>query len=1285
MDFRGTNGDDSIRGSDGDDFIDGGSGRDFLQGGAGRDHILGGLDNDHILGEDGDDLIGGQEGDDRIEGGAGVDQLYGDAGNDHIVGGSENDLLFGQDGDDLIGGQDGNDRIEGGAGVDQLYGDAGNDHILGGTENDRLFGQDGDDLIGGQDGDDRIEGGAGVDQLYGDAGNDLILGGTENDRLFGQDGDDLIGGQEGDDRIEGGAGVDQLYGDAGNDLIVGGTENDRLFGQDGDDLIGGQDGDDRIEGGAGVDQLYGDAGNDHILGGTENDLLFGQDGDDLIGGQEGDDRIEGGAGVDQLYGDADNDLILGGTENDRLFGQDGDDLIGGQEGDDRIEGGAGVDQLYGDAGNDLILGGTENDRLFGQDGADTIGGQEGDDRIEGGAGVDQLYGDAGNDLILGGTENDRLFGQDGADTIGGQEGDDRIEGGAGVDQLYGDAGNDLILGGTENDRLFGQDGADTIGGQEGDDRIEGGGGSDSFIFTTALGATNVDTIIDFNTAEDRIVLGGALGQPFAALASGSLGSAAFRLGSAATQAGDRILYDQATGALYYDSDGAGGAAAVQFAILQPGLALTAAHFSVEGPANNAPTITSGISATIAENSPTSTIIYQAIASDPDGDSITYSLSGADAALFTLDQSGALRLRSPADFETRSTYDVVIQAADSSGQSASRAVRINVSDVIEDGSSTTIITETASINDTTSSAQAVDRSTFTVASNPNLPDQTLPSATIQGAISTNGDRDFFTVTLQAGELLILDVDGVTGGLDALLRVYGPDGVELGEADDAPLDPGSAPHPASSTATLDSFVRFRAPASGTYTFSIESYEQGSAGSYNINVSIGPVATAAQIQEEDIQALISGARWDTGNLTYSFPTSAADYSDYPAPPAGEQNEPQNNFEGFNAAQQSTARQILAGIANLTDLSFTEQAVNPGGAILRFGMTDETGAAHAYLPSTDPRGGDSWFRNSPPEGHTLPIFDNPILGSYAHLAFIHEIGHALGLKHGHEFPALSPGHDSMEYSVMTYRSHVGDSLSDGYRNETYGFAQSLMMYDIAALQRMYGADFTFNGGDTVYRWSPTSGQMFINGVGQATPGANRVFMTVWDGGGVDTYDLSNYTDATYQATIDLRPGEWTTTSSVQVAHLGGGNYARGNVANALLFNGDPRSLIENAIGSSGSDILIGNQVSNRLTGGGAFDTFRWMSVEDSRPGAADVITDFTSGYDRIDLSFIDAVSGTEGNDAFRWIGGNAFTGSAGELRQEFVNGSLHIFGDVNGDGVADLDIIVSNQTTLGTTDFLF
>ncbi|MEY8837814.1 M10 family metallopeptidase C-terminal domain-containing protein [Cribrihabitans sp. XS_ASV171] len=166
-----------------------------------------------------------------------------------------------------------------------------------------------------------------------------------------------------------------------------------------------------------------------------------------------------------------------------------------------------------------------------------------------------------------------------------------------------------------------------------------------------------------------------------------------------------------------------------------------------------------------------------------------------------------------------------------------------------------------------------------------------------------------------------------------------------------------------------------------------------------------------------------------------------------------------------------------------------------------------------------------------------------------------------------------------MTYRSYIGGPTT--YSNETWSYPQTYMMYDIAALQYMYGADYTANSGNTVYSWSPGSGQTLINGTAATNPGGNRIFATIWDGGGVDTYDLSAYTT---DLDIDLRPGEHSVFSTSQLANLDSGdanNLARGNIFNALLYDDDTRSLIENATGGSGNDTIVGNDGNNTLNGG--------------------------------------------------------------------------------------------------------
>ena len=276
---------------------------------------------------------------------------------------------------------------------------------------------------------------------------------------------------------------------------------------------------------------------------------------------------------------------------------------------------------------------------------------------------------------------------------------------------------------------------------------------------------------------------------------------------------------------------------------------------------------------------------------------------------------------------------------------------------------------------------------------------------------------------------------------------------------------------------------------------------------------------------------------------------------------------------------------IASYTNATFQFAGTNSADiAVAQSSAANPT--SYGYYPSSAPEGGDVWFGTA--YNYSLASF-----GNYYFTTALHELGHAVGLKHSQETGgvanvAVPAPHDDSEYTVMSYRSYVGGPLT-GYTNEAYGYPQTYMANDILALQTLYGANYTTHSENTVYTWSPTTGQEFINGVAQPAPGggiggsANRIYMTVWDGNGVDTYDMSNYTTG---VTINLNPGASSITSTTQLAYLGNGHYASGNVYNAYLYNNDARSYIENAVGGSGNDTLIGNAIANNLNGGSGNDT---------------------------------------------------------------------------------------------------
>jgi serralysin len=387
-------------------------------------------------------------------------------------------------------------------------------------------------------------------------------------------------------------------------------------------------------------------------------------------------------------------------------------------------------------------------------------------------------------------------------------------------------------------------------------------------------------------------------------------------------------------------------------------------------------------------------------------------------------------------------------------------------------------------------------------------------------------------------------------------------------------------------------------------------------------------------DIDGILWGWRWTSTNLTYSFPTGTAEYTDngYDAV---------NGFQAFNASQQAAVVKILANYDAVCNVNFTAAA--PGTvASLRFaeatsvddGMNPldvkETATGTPPDPNEFPgwSWGDTWFS---PTNYD----QTPDVGTYTYTAgLMHEIGHALGLKHGHvtqdvehdghtdHLPALPANHNSQEYSIMTYSTYVGSDPNAGFSGQA---AQTIMQDDIAALQYMYGANYGYNSGNTTYSWNSTTGEMYVNGVSQGLATGDHIFMTVWDGGGNDTYDFSNYST---NLQVNLNPGEWTTVSDAQIADLGDSHNARGNIANALLFQGNTASLIENAIGGSGNDTMYGNEAANTLTGNGGNDLLKGGGGADTLNGGSG--DDTLWGQDGADT-----LNGGLNNDSLKGGGG--------------------------------------------------
>jgi Ca2+-binding RTX toxin-like protein len=183
--------------------------------------------------------------------------------------------------------------------------------------------------------------------------------------------------------------------------------------------------------------------------------------------------------------------------------------------------------------------------------------------------------------------------------------------------------------------------------------------------------------------------------------------------------------------------------------------------------------------------------------------------------------------------------------------------------------------------------------------------------------------------------------------------------------------------------------------------------------------------------------------------------------------------------------------------------------------------------------------------------------------------------------------------------------------------------------------------------------------------------------------YASASYTLAAGSHVEALGTVDYLSTAALDLGGNEFRNFLSGNNgANVLSgFDGD-----DDLNGLEGDDVLDGGAGEDGLLGGEGADTFRFTSVSDSAAGyEADLIFDFVSGEDRIDVSRIDANALTAVNDAFTWIENNAFSGKAGELRWDFVDHQLSVYGDTNGDGAADFQIDINSASTIVAADFMF
>lgn len=426
-------------------------------------------------------------------------------------------------------------------------------------------------------------------------------------------------------------------------------------------------------------------------------------------------------------------------------------------------------------------------------------------------------------------------------------------------------------------------------------------------------------------------------------------------------------------------------------------------------------------------------------------------------------------------------------------------------------------------------------------------------------------------------------------------------------------------------------------------------------------------------------SNVAWTTtlgqpGNVTFAFRSTAP--GTMPSETVG--------FTRFTDAQIAATLLALASWSEVANITFTRVDAGDGfsdGATMLFGnysSGSEGAAAFAYLPnnrSDTANSGDVWINNS------LSYNATPLLLGYGQQVLTHEIGHAIGLSHPAAYNATAgqsltyaanAGYfeDSRQYSIMSYFSETNTGASFGSGR----YSAVPLMDDIAAAQRLYGANMTTRTGDTTYGFNSNAGQTWFS----ATASTTNLIFAVWDAGGTDTFDFSDYSTS---QVIDLRQGSFSNIGNLI-----------GNVSIAL------GAVIENAIGGLGADTLFGNSGDNVLTGAAGNDridgglgsdtvvfsgnraqyTITWngQTANVVGPDGADVISNveflrfadqtiaaaFTGGLNISGDILNNSMTGTASSDTLNGLGGNdVLSGLGGNDRLDGGSGDDNISG---GDG---------------------
>lgn len=362
-----------------------------------------------------------------------------------------------------------------------------------------------------------------------------------------------------------------------------------------------------------------------------------------------------------------------------------------------------------------------------------------------------------------------------------------------------------------------------------------------------------------------------------------------------------------------------------------------------------------------------------------------------------------------------------------------------------------------------------------------------------------------------------------------------------------------------------------------------------------------------------------------------------------------------GFNAAQMTAAKNALQAWANVANLNFIEVSeTNSNVGDFRFAFTSVVSDAWGWAGYPDDywaNSADIWINSS------FGSDTDWSPGSYNYEALMHEIGHGLGLKHpgnygGTDGPYLPAELDFRNYTIMSYNNPANDYTD----TDVHICPKTPMVYDILAIQYLYGANNSYNTEDNIYSFNPN----------------NPFYKTIWDAGGKDTIDISTFS---LSCTVNLTPGSYSNIAFTHFDAVDGLGIAFGAV-------------IENVLGGSGNDVVLGSSFDNYLVGNAGDDDLTGAEGMDVLRGnlGNDILRggigrDTLYGGKGVDTIFggkgADLLIGGENNDFLTGgLGQDIFLLTATDSIDKIIDFS------VVDDTIQLINTVFTQLTTLGTLD---